>query len=66
VKIHLNGEVRDVADGETLESLVAELGLDRTVIAVELNREVVGRGTYAGRRLGAGDRVEIVTLVGGG
>jgi sulfur carrier protein len=66
MKIRLNGEVREVGEGATLDALVADLALDRGVIAVELNRAVVRRGSYAERRLAAGDEVEIVTLVGGG
>ena len=64
--IVVNGDSREVTTETTLAGLVAGLGLDRTVIAVELNREVVPRATYAARTLEPGDRIEIVTLVGGG
>ena len=37
-----------------------------TPIAVELNREIVGRESYADRVLQGGDVVEIVHFVGGG
>jgi sulfur carrier protein len=66
VKIRLNGETRDVPDAISVDALVATLGLDRAVIAVELNREVVRRARYPERTLAPGDEVEIVTLVGGG
>jgi sulfur carrier protein len=66
VKIRLNGKLRDVADEATVAALVTELALDEGVIAVELNREVVRRGSYDAKRLRQGDEVEIVTLVGGG
>ena len=62
----VNGDPREVSTETTLAGLVAGLGLDRTVIAVELNREVVPRSTYAAHTLEPGDRIEIVTLVGGG
>ncbi|MCP6769637.1 sulfur carrier protein ThiS, partial [Klebsiella pneumoniae] len=35
-------------------------------VAVEVNRDVVPAARHAEHRLGAGDSVEIVTLVGGG
>ena len=35
-------------------------------VAVEVNEDVVPRGTYEARPLAAGDRVEIVHFVGGG
>jgi thiamine biosynthesis protein ThiS len=66
VKIRLNGALREVGESTTVDGLVAELGLNRAVIAVELNREVVRRAAYASRSLRPGDEVEIVTLVGGG
>jgi len=66
MQVSLNGEPRSLPEGATLEALVRELGLDRSPIAVELNREVVPRGRHGETRLREGDRLEIVTLVGGG
>lgn len=62
----VNGEPRTIADGLTLAQLVRDLGLERNPIAVELNREVVPRDRHVETRLADGDRLEIVTLVGGG
>jgi len=62
----VNGKPRLVADGLTLAQLVAELGLQKNPIAVELNRTVVPRDRHGDTRLADGDRLEIVTLVGGG
>jgi len=62
----VNGESKSVADGLTLAQLVRELGLERNPIAIELNRRVVPRDRHGETRLADGDRLEIVTLVGGG
>ncbi len=62
----LNGEPHSVADGATVASLVAALGLVPQQVAVELNREIVPRSQHAEVPLHADDRVEIVTFVGGG
>jgi sulfur carrier protein len=64
--VTVNGAPRSVPDGLTLSQLVAELGLQKNPIAVELNRSVVPRDRHAETRLAEGDRLEIVTLVGGG
>jgi len=64
--VTVNGAPRSVADGLTLSQLVAELGLQKNPIAVELNRSVVPRDRHPETRLAEGDRLEIVTLVGGG
>ncbi len=66
VKIEVNGEAREVADGLTVEELVRELGLRPEIVAVERNRELVTRSRRSTTRLASGDRIEVVTLVGGG
>ena len=66
MKLTVNGEERDARDGGTLQDLVRELALEGRPIAVELNRRVVPRDRYGGTLLAEGDRLEIVTLVGGG
>ena len=65
-KLTVNGEDRELADGTTVADLLAELGLDPRTLAVERNLELVPRGQHAQTQLAAGDRVEVVTLVGGG
>lgn len=64
--ITVNGKPREVATGTTLEKLVHDLGLDKSRIAVEVNREIVRKVDYAGAVLRPGDSIEIVTFVGGG
>jgi sulfur carrier protein len=66
VDITLNGEPRSTADGLTVAALLDELGLTKRPLAVEVNRELVPKPRHAEQRLAQGDRVEIVTLVGGG
>ena len=62
----VNGTAKTVADNLTLAQLVRELGLEKNPIAIELNRNVVPRDRHGDTRLAEGDRLEIVTLVGGG
>lgn len=65
MKISINGEPREVADGLTIDALLREMKIaDR--VAVEVNLEVVRRAHHADHRLSPGDKVEIVTFVGGG
>lgn len=66
VTIQLNGEPHDVAEGTTVATLVAALGLDPRQVAVERNREIVPRASYPATPLADGDHLEIVTFVGGG
>ena len=66
VEIVLNGTPRQIAAGESIAQLLERLELKGRHVAVEVNRELVPRSQHPGRRLAAGDRLEIVTLVGGG
>jgi sulfur carrier protein len=63
----VNGAPRRVPVGFTVLDLLRELGLgERSRLAVERNHEVVPRARHAATLLAPGDRVEIVTFVGGG
>lgn len=66
MKLLLNGEERVFDDLGTLADLVSSLGLDARKVAVERNLEIVPRSTYADTALADGDRIEIVTFIGGG
>jgi sulfur carrier protein len=46
--------------------LIVRLGFGDRRVAVERNREVVPRARHDDTRLEAGDRLELVTFVGGG
>ncbi|HUJ79342.1 MAG TPA: sulfur carrier protein ThiS [Nitrospiria bacterium] len=64
--ITVNGVVRDLPDGWSVARLLTELGARPEQVAVELNQQVLERGELSTRRLQPGDRVEIITFVGGG
>ena len=66
VEISVNGSPRSVAPGTTIAGLIAELGLAGKPVAVEKNREIVPKADHATTTLAAGDRLELVTFVGGG
>lgn len=66
MKLLLNGEERVFEDVSTLADLVSSLGLDARKVAVERNLEIAPRSTYADTALADGDRIEIVTFIGGG
>lgn len=64
----VNGSPRAVGEGTTIAALVADLGHDPDGrgIAAALNGEVVPRGAWPSTPVGDGDRVEILTAIGGG
>lgn len=66
MRLLLNGEEREIAGVSNVADLVAFLGLDPRKVAVERNLEIVPRSIYAATLLADGDRIEIVTFIGGG
>lgn len=66
MRLLLNGDEREIAEVSSVADLVASLGLDSRKVAVERNLEIVPRSTYADTALSDGDRIEIVTFIGGG
>jgi sulfur carrier protein len=66
ISLQVNGETREMARGATVAGLIATLELDIRKVAVERNREIVPRSTYAAVALEPGDEIEIVHFIGGG
>jgi sulfur carrier protein len=66
IRIELNGQPATVSAGTTVADLVARTLPNARAYAVEVNRAVLSRRDHATREVRDGDRIEIVTLVGGG
>ncbi len=66
MQISINGEPKEVADGLTVAALLEQLEIRSKFCAVERNKELVPRKQHAECVLEPGDKLEIVTLVGGG
>jgi thiamine biosynthesis protein ThiS len=62
----LNGERKVIGHDPTIAALLRELGLDPRTVAVERNLEIVARAHYDATVLCDGDKLEVVTFVGGG
>lgn len=66
MQITLNGKPEAVPDDLTVARLLDRLELQPVRVAVEINEDLVPRRTFDEKRVQDGDRVEIVTFVGGG
>ena len=66
MQITVNDEAREIAAGSTIADLLNELGMRPKFVAVERNLELVPRARHAECELAENDRLEVVTLVGGG
>lgn len=66
IQIHVNGEARGWRSGGTVAELLQELAIKNERVAVELNLEILDRKDFGQRGLKHGDRVEILSFIGGG
>lgn len=66
MKLTVNGDPLELADGLTVRGLIEQLGLVDGPVAVERNREVVPRADHEREQLAEGDVIELVHFVGGG
>jgi thiamine biosynthesis protein ThiS len=66
LRIILNGEPRDLEGPLSVAALLAHLGIDARLVAVEVNRRVIRRAQHDATPVPDGAEVEIVSFVGGG
>ena len=66
LRITVNEAPKEIDSGITVAQLLEQLKLESRYLAVERNRELVPRSEHARCVLEPNDRLEIVTLVGGG
>lgn len=66
MQVLLNGETHILPERTTVRDLIERLGLVGQPAAVEVNKSLVPRRQHESRLLAEGDRIEVVTLVGGG
>ncbi|MGW8256146.1 MAG: sulfur carrier protein ThiS, partial [Thermoguttaceae bacterium] len=66
MRILVNGQSQETADAMTVAELLLQLKLNDKPVAVEVNQVLLPRQKHAQHRLSDGDKLEIVTLVGGG
>ena len=66
IEVEINGEKRPLRGDATIAELLAELGFAAGQIAVERNGRIVRRAEHGTTTVADHDRLEIVTLVGGG
>ncbi len=64
--IYLNGKPAEVSEGISLAELVRERQYCLDYIAAELNGEIVPKQQYEDTILHNGDKLEVVSFVGGG
>jgi sulfur carrier protein len=66
MEIIINGDRRQCPPRTYLPDLLVQLGMNPRLVAVEYNGEILQRQQWQETEVQEGDRLEIVTIVGGG
>jgi sulfur carrier protein len=66
ITVNINGEVQACPPGLNLIELLGYLNLNPRLVAIEYNGEIRHRQFWETTRVVENDRLEIVTIVGGG
>ncbi len=66
ILLQVNGEAQSCPMGTTLPQLLQQLGMDPRLVAVEYNGEILHRQFWDTTIMATDDRLEVVTIVGGG
>lgn len=66
ITLQVNGETRTCLPQTQLPQLLEQLGLNPRLVAVEYNGEILHRQYWSETQIQEGDKLEIVTIVGGG
>lgn len=66
ITVQVNGQSQQCSAETTLPAFLVEMGLNPRLVAVEYNGEILHRQFWEETVMAEGDRLEIVTIVGGG
>ncbi|MBD3880241.1 thiamine biosynthesis protein ThiS [Phormidium tenue FACHB-886] len=66
VTLQVNGDRRQCPAQTKLPQFLEQLGMNPRLVAVEYNGEILHRQFWDSTEMQEGDRLEIVTIVGGG
>ena len=66
MQVTINAEPQTVPDDSSVADLIALLQLQNKRLAIEINKELVPRSTFATHKLNESDEIEIVQAIGGG
>ena len=66
LELQVNGETRTCVEETNLPNLLLQLGYNPRLVAVEYNGEILHRQYWENTKIKSNDKLELVTIVGGG
>ncbi|KAB0242799.1 MAG: thiamine biosynthesis protein ThiS [Microcystis sp. M04BS1] len=66
ITLQINGKTQTCLPATKLPQMLENLGMNPRLVAVEYNGEILHRQYWQNTEIKEGDKLEIVTIVGGG
>ena len=66
MNILLNNKSETLFDGTTIQKLLEDKNIKDKYFAVEINRKIIHKSLHCRHIIKDGDRIEIITAIGGG
>ncbi|MDC0415216.1 sulfur carrier protein ThiS [Gammaproteobacteria bacterium] len=66
MNILLNNKSETLCDESTVQKLLETKNIKNTYFAVEINRKIIPKSTHSTHIIKDGDKIEIITAIGGG
>lgn len=66
MQVIVNGEKKELTEGLTVKELLDKSGIVTNQVAVEVNLEIISKPEFDKHVINQGDKVEIISFVGGG
>jgi len=66
IEVELNGKPRNVPEARNVREFLSDLGIKPRLVVVEINGVVVYPEKWDGTTVVDGDKVEVVSIAGGG
>ena len=66
MNIFLNNEPEILSDGSTVKKLLENKNIKNKYYAFEINRKIIPKSDYKTDVIKDGDKIEIITAIGGG
>ncbi len=66
INVTVNGEKQHIAGGTSVSSFLSMINISPQRVAIEYNMEILDKNQFDLVLLKEGDRLEIITFVGGG
>ncbi len=66
MNILLNNKPETIFDGSTIKKLLEQKKIQDKYFAVEINRKIIPKSKHDSHVIKDGDKIEIVTAIGGG